>query len=64
MPVQTKRHTLLGFAAAALSIFARRRKPTTQDLKDADFKTSTQRSGIRFTERVRDVFRFRWIRKI
>ncbi|MGA2172862.1 MAG: hypothetical protein ABSG82_07625 [Sedimentisphaerales bacterium] len=39
-------------------------KPTTKDLKDADFPTSTQRLGVRFTERIRDVFRFKWIKKI
>ena len=38
-------------------------KPTANDLSRAEFKTSTQRLGVRFTERIRDVFRFRWIRK-
>ena len=33
------------------------------DLRGADFKTSTQGMGFRFTDRVRDVFRFRWIKK-
>jgi len=39
-------------------------KPTTEDLKRAEFKTSTQRLGIRFSERIRDIFRFRWIKKL
>jgi hypothetical protein len=34
-----------------------------EDLKRHDFPTSTQRVGVRFTERIRDTFRFRWIRR-
>jgi hypothetical protein len=40
------------------------RKPTMTDLQRADFKTSTQRLGISFTERIREIFRHRWIRKL
>jgi hypothetical protein len=32
-------------------------------LQRAEFKTSTQRLGIRFTENIRDIFRLRWLRK-
>jgi len=39
-------------------------RPMVEDLKRAEFKTSTQRLGIRFTEKIRDVFRFRWLRKV
>jgi len=39
-------------------------KPTTDDLQRAEFKTSTQRLGIRFSERIRDIFRFRWLKKL
>ena len=42
---------------------SRKVKPTTRDLKDADFPTSTQQIGVRFTERIRDIFRFKWIKK-
>ena len=38
-------------------------KPTTRDLKDADFPTSTQWMGVRFSDRIRDVFRFKWLKK-
>jgi hypothetical protein len=38
-------------------------KPAAEDLDRMEFKTSTQRLGVRFTERIRDVFRFRWIRR-
>jgi hypothetical protein len=47
-----------------LSIFHKSTaKPTAEDFKKAEFKTSTQRLGIRFTERIRDVFRFKWLRR-
>ncbi len=38
-------------------------KPTPQDLQEKDFKTSTQKLGLRFTEKIRDIFRGRWIKK-
>jgi hypothetical protein len=48
-----------------ISVFGKSpRKPTVEDLKRAEFKISTQRLGIRFTEKIRDVFRFRWVRKV
>ena len=51
-------------AGLLLSIFGKSpAKPTTEDLQHAAFKTSTQHLGIRFTERIRDVFRFRWLRR-
>jgi hypothetical protein len=34
-----------------------------EDLKRAEFGTSTQKIGVRFTERIRDVFRFEWLKK-
>ena len=55
---------LASIAGMLLSIFGKSpAKPTTADLQRAEFKTSTQRLGIRFTEKIRDVFRFRWLRK-
>ena len=51
-------------AGAVLSVFGgRRRKPTPADYQRIEFRTSTQRLGIRFTERIRNVFRFKWIRR-
>jgi len=38
-------------------------KPTTDDLSRADFKTSTQGMGVRFTDKIRSVFRFKWIKR-
>jgi hypothetical protein len=63
MPLQTKKNSFLGFLAAMFSILFHRPNPAKKDLKNSDFKTSTQSMGIRFTERIREVFRFRWIRK-
>ena len=51
-------------AGLFLSIFAKSPpSPTAADLQQAEFKTSTQRLGIRFTEKIRDVFRFKWLKK-
>ena len=65
MSFGTKINSFLAFVAGLLlSIFGKSpAKPTSADLQRAEFKTSTQRLGIRFTERIRDVFRFKWIRK-
>ena len=38
------------------------RKVKTRDLAKAEFKTSTQRLGVRFTDRIRDTFRFKWLK--
>jgi hypothetical protein len=35
---------------------------TQSDVRKLDFSTSSQKMGLRFTERLRDVFRFRWLR--
>lgn len=46
-----------------LSLFGKSRfKISADDLKRADFKTSTQHLGIRFSEEIRDVFRFKWLK--
>ena len=65
MSIRTKINSFLGLLAGGLlSIFGKSPpRPTVGDLKRAEFKTSMQRLGIRFTERIREVFRFRWLRK-
>ncbi len=65
MSFRAKINSLLAlFAGLLLSIFGKSPPgPTTADLQRAEFKTSTQRLGIRFTEKIRDVFRLRWLRK-
>lgn len=35
-----------------------------EDLKRAEFKTSTQRLGVRISERIRNVYRKRWLKKL
>jgi hypothetical protein len=34
-----------------------------KDMEEMEFKTSTRRMGVRFTESIRNAFRSRWIRK-
>ena len=65
MSFGTRINSLLALIAGLLlSMFGKSpAKPTPADLQRAEFKTSTQRLGIRFTERIRDVFRFKWLRK-
>ncbi len=56
----------LGLAAGLIArLFrTRRREVTGKDLQRNDYSTSTQRIGVRLTERIRNAFRFRWIREI
>lgn len=50
-------------AAWLMSLFGKTpHKHTTDDLRRKDFKTSTQHLGIRFTDKIRDVFRFKWLK--
>ena len=64
MRFYTKINSFFGLLAAGLlSIFGKSpAKPAVDDLKQADFQTSTQRLGIRFSERIREVFRFKWLK--
>jgi hypothetical protein len=56
----------LGFVAGLLAQLLVRRKSRVgrDDLKRHDFRWSTQRIGVHFAERIRDRFRFRWIKKV
>jgi len=60
----SKINSFLGLLAGwLLTLFAKSpRKHVVDDLKRADFKTSTQHLGVRFSEKIRDVFRFRWLK--
>jgi hypothetical protein len=51
------------FAGMLLRLFGRRPKVTHADLRKAEFPTSTQRMGVRFTDKLRDSFRHRWLKK-
>ena len=65
MSVRTKINSFLGLLAGGLlAVFGKSpAKPNVDDLKRAEFRTSTQRLGIRFTEKIRDIFRLKWLRK-
>ena len=64
MRFRGKMNSFLGLLAGGLlSLFGRTpAKPGLDDLKRADFPTSTQRLGISFGEKIRDVFRFKWLK--
>ena len=66
MPTYNKVNSVLGFIMGVLSsLFGKSQPgPTAADLQRAEFKTSTQRLGLRFTERIREIFRHRWIKKL
>ncbi|MBN1795315.1 MAG: hypothetical protein JW804_01450 [Sedimentisphaerales bacterium] len=65
MARKTKKGSILGWAAGVFSGLSGKKntKPTEKDLSRLDFKASTQKIGVSLTERIRDVFRFKWIRK-
>jgi hypothetical protein len=56
----------LGLAGGLIAALARAPRPevAAADLRKNDYRTSTQRIGVRLTERVRNAFRPRWIREI
>jgi hypothetical protein len=61
-----RRALWLGRAAGLIARLFKTPLPdaTSEDLRNHDYSTSTQRMGIRFTERIRKAFRLRWIREI
>ena len=65
MSFRVKINSFFGLLMAGLlSIFGKKPpKPSTEELDKMEFKTSTQRLGVRFSDKIRDVFRFRWLRK-
>jgi hypothetical protein len=64
MVIHNKTGSLLGsLAGRLLALFGKSPARTSaRDLRRMDFRTSTQRLGIRFTEGIRRVFRFKWIK--
>lgn len=64
-PRPNNKATWLGCVAGLLSLLHIRRtsKVTPGDLRKHDYPASTQRMGLRFTERIRDTFRFRWLKR-
>jgi len=64
-PPRSRKAAWLGCAVGLLSRLRIRRMPriAATDLRKHDYSISTQRMGLRFTERIRDTFRFRWLRR-
>jgi hypothetical protein len=65
MMVRAKTNSFLGLLAGRiLSIFGKSPiKPSQEDFRQMEFKTSTQRIGVSFTDKIRRVFKFRWVKK-
>ncbi len=61
-----KKAVWLGLAGGLISRSFRTSLPdvTGADLRRHDYPMSTQRLGVRFTARIRNAFRLRWIREI
>ena len=57
------RRCLAEVAAFLIPGVRRKRPPTEQDLRETEFKTSVQGMGLRMTDHIRDVFRFKWVRR-
>ncbi|MEN6306585.1 MAG: hypothetical protein ABFD91_02415 [Anaerohalosphaeraceae bacterium] len=61
---QSPKARRLGWLAGLFSGWsARKIEPTQQDVANLDFPTSSQKMGVSFSEKVRDLFRLIWIRK-
>jgi hypothetical protein len=58
-----KKSSRLGFLAGVAALFSKRDKTSAEDMQKLEFKTSTQWMGIRFTDKIRDAFRHKWIKK-
>ena len=60
-----KKSTFYGWVAGGLlGIFGKIPKGGgVEELKKADFKVSMPGIGVRFTEKIRGVFRFKWLKK-
>ncbi len=63
-PARKNLGSLLGLmAGVASALFSKSIKANADDIKQADLGTSTQRMGVRFTDKIRNVFRNRWLKK-
>jgi hypothetical protein len=51
----------ISFLLIISSLFKRKNMP--KDFRKMEFSTSTQKMGISFTDKIRDVFRHRWIKR-
>ncbi len=61
--VLTDKKNLLGsIAGRILLLFGRKQKAADKDALQSEFRTSTQKMGVSFTEKIRNVFRHRWVK--
>lgn len=51
-----------GLTTSVSSLF--KPKATPDDMKKIGFSASTQKMGVRFTAKIRDIFRRKWVRKV
>ena len=65
MARQKKINKFAGFwVAVLLRFFSKKKRPITeQDLKKTEFKTDSQAIGVNFNDKIRRVFRFKWLKK-
>jgi hypothetical protein len=65
MSVRKKTNVIVSTIFSVLwDVFCRAKpRPVKEDLRRWDWRTSTQRMGVRFTETIRRVFRIKWIKK-
>jgi len=64
MSSKLNKKTFLGsIAGRIITAFGKKPKAEPEDVKKIDFETSTQKMGVSFTEKIRNVFRFRWLKK-
>ena len=62
MKTEKKHNPLISaIAGAIVSLFAK--KTPKKNLKDIDYTSSTQKMGITFTDKIRNTFRGKWIKK-
>ncbi|HEY5140190.1 MAG TPA: hypothetical protein VIJ25_12875 [Methylococcales bacterium] len=57
-----KKSSLLGFIIGWLA-WPKAKRGHGDAMKKLEFKTSTRRIGITFTEKIRDIFRHKWLKK-
>ena len=63
-PQADKSPQRLGFIAGfIMRLFGKPKNKSDEQIAKAEFKTSTRRMGLTFTEKIRNTFRFRWLKK-
>ena len=62
MKTEKKHNSFIGsIAGVIVSLFAK--KPSKKNLKDIDYTSSTKKMGVTFTDKIRNTFRHKWIKK-